>query len=165
MQVAALVLVPTLFAGRRLATARRPRRSVDATAEEISRIHRVAAASAPDVVRVAEAELTHLLHLRACRFEAPPFARAYPRIERSGALPSPDRHYRFRGGGFELPAEGAEVLVVCAGKVLGRFVFDPRSGRGASREERSVAVAIADQVGVALAAPGQPDPELRADST
>ena len=37
-----------------------------------------------DVVMAAEAELTALLNLQSCRFEAPPFTSTFERFERSG---------------------------------------------------------------------------------
>ena len=45
-------------------------------------------------------------------------------------------------------------------RVLARFVLHPTPDRGASLEQRIAAIAIADQVGLALAAP-QPGREIR----
>jgi hypothetical protein len=97
----------------------------------------------------AQTELTALLHLRTCRFEAPPFASPLPQLERSGAIPG---ELRLRQGGFEIPSEGMELPVLGRGHLLGRFVLDPQPLTGVSLEERVVAVAVADQVGAVLAA-------------
>jgi hypothetical protein len=61
--------------------------------------------------------------------------------------------WRYRDGGFELSAEGVELPVYGRGHQLGRFVLEPTAGVGVSLDQRVVAVAIADQVGAALAAP------------
>lgn len=159
LETTVLLLVVGLAVGQLAARERRSRRSAEAASGEIRRIYRVAALAATgdqveDVMLAAEAELTELLRLRSCRFEAPPFLTQYQRLERSGAVPSPDHHFHLRAEGFELPPEGAELPVLGRGHVLGRFVLEPSPGRGASLEERVVAIAIADQVGAALAAPG-----------
>lgn len=158
VETTALLLVVGLIVGNIAARARRSRRTAEAASDEIRRIRRVAALAATgdqveDVMLAAETELTELLRLRFCRFEAPPFDSVLPRLERSGTIPAPDHHYRLRAEGFELPAGGVELPVLGRGQVLGRFVLEPTPGRGVSLEERVVAVAIADQVGAALAAP------------
>jgi hypothetical protein len=134
----------------------RARALAEASTEEVMRIHRVAERAArgeeaTDIIVAAQEELTDLLALQACRFEAQPFVPVLPRLERSGHLDT--RVLHFRGNGFELPAEGVELPVYGRGAQLGRFVLDPRPGVGVSLEQRVVAVALADQVGAALAAP------------
>lgn len=145
------LLVGHLAAGRR--QARRFARN------EIRRIHRMGGFTAqgeetPVVILAAEAELVDLLTLTSCRFEAPPSALAFPRIERTGTIDMGT--YRFRPEGFELPTEGVELPVFGRGSLLGRFVLDPTPGVGISLERRVLAVAIADQVGAALAAGSAP---------
>lgn len=141
---------------------RRWRRVAVARAGELRRIARVAeravhAEDALDVVLAAQDELTALLDLRDCRFEAPPFGSTMERLERTGAVSW--RQYRMVEGKFALPIAGVELPVVGRGRLLGRLVLHPATDRGVSLEERVVAVAIADQVGLALAAP-QPGREL-----
>jgi hypothetical protein len=143
------LLVGHLAAGRR--QARRFARN------EIRRIHRMGGFTAqgeetPVVILAAEAELVDLLGLTACRFEAPPSPLVLPRIERTGTLDVGT--YRFRPEGFELPADGVELPVYGRGTLLGRFVLEATPGVGISLERRVLAVAIADQVGAALAAEG-----------
>ena len=54
--------------------------------------------------------------------------------------------------GLEFPSEGVALLVLNRGHDIGRFVLVPTPGEGASLEQRVVAVALADQVGAAVAA-------------
>ena len=151
-----LLLAVGLTVGHVAAARRRARHSADSSRSEIRRIHRVAELAArgddtADVILAAQAELTALLHLRGCRFEASPFVGSLDRLERSGALAS--GRYRARREGFELPAGGVELAVLGRGHLLGRFVLSPTPGTGVSLEQRVVAVAVADQVGAALASP------------
>ena len=105
---------------------------------------------AGDILEAAERELQDLLDLRQCRFEPAPSRREIPRIERTGAIHS--RHHRFTlSGGLVLPAHGIGLPVWGRGIVQGQFVLVPSPDTGASVEQRLMAVAIADQVGAALA--------------
>lgn len=150
-----LLLAVGLIVGELAAWERRARLSADMSRGDIRRIHRVAdraahGEDATQVILVAQDELTELLGLRACRFEAPPFAAALPRLDRAGSLES--HVWRLADDGFELPA-AVDLPVYGRGQQLGRFVLDSTPGVGVSLERRIVAVAIADQVGAALAAP------------
>jgi hypothetical protein len=136
------------------------------TADEIRRIHRVAALgdhsrhTASEMIMAAQTELSELLELDTCQFEAFPFTRSLPRLERTGVVSVME----FHDGGFALPPEGVELPVLGRGNVLGRFVLVPRPGTTVTLEQRIVAVSIADHVGAALSAP-EPrrpaDPEQR----
>ena len=87
--------------------------------------------------------------------EAPPL----PRI--TVAAPVPRRAIqRFRESGFELPPEGAEVIVQYGGDVLGRLVVVPSHAVGVRILERQVAVAIADLYAASIATHGSPDDDL-----
>lgn len=155
IQVAAFLLV----AGVAVGTVARPQRahaSAKLGRSQIRRIHRLAeqvstGEDPADVILTAEAELTALLDLRACRFEAPPYGTTVlVRLERGAAPPEP-RRPRASGGSDALPPDGAELPVLSRGQPVGRFVLVPCLGRELSLEERVVAVALADQVGAALA--------------
>jgi hypothetical protein len=151
-----LLLVVGLLVGTVAASARRARTTAELSSSELRRIHHLADLGARgqdpvDVIAAAQAELTELLGLRACRFEAPPFPNPLDRLERTGALAT--HEYRSATAGLELPREGAELPVLGRGQVLGRFVLDPTPGVGVTLEQRVVAVALADQVGAVLAAP------------
>jgi hypothetical protein len=153
-----LLLLIGLVVGHIATRGRGARRSADAREGEIKRIHRVAnlaarGEEAADVIMAAQAELMSLLDLDDCRFEAPPFTTALPRLDRSGALTG--HEYHLHEGGFALPTGGAELPVLGRGQMLGRFVLDPKLHVGVSLEQRVVAVALADQVGAVLAAPAR----------
>jgi hypothetical protein len=154
LETAALLLVTGLIVGQLSLVSTRYRHRARAGEAEIERIHKVVdlmarGADPSDVVRAARDELTGLLDLRTCRFEAVPVGLPLPRLERSGSV-SGRAAWRLTSGEFELPAEGAELPVLSQGQQVGRFVLEPSSGRGVSLEARVAAVAIADQVGAAL---------------
>ena len=156
VETTVLLLVVGLLVGHLAAGRRQARRFAR---NEIRRIHRMGGFTAqgeetPVVILAAEAELVDLLNLTSCRFEAPPSALAFPRIERTGTIDLGT--YRFRPEGFELPADGVELPVFGRGSLMGRFVLEPTPGVGISLERRVLAVAIADQVGAALAAASAP---------
>ncbi|HKY75878.1 MAG TPA: DUF4118 domain-containing protein [Acidimicrobiia bacterium] len=156
VETTVLLLVVGLLVGHITARGMRARASAVESSLEIRRIHRVAeraarGAEAAEVLEAAQSELVELLALQACRFEAQPFLTALPRLERGGQLDQ--RVWRYRDGGFELSPEGVELPVYGRGQQLGRFVLEPTAGVGVSLDQRVVAVAIADQVGAALAAP------------
>lgn len=156
VETTVLLLVVGLVVGHITAGSMRAQASAAESSLEIRRIHRVAERAArgqeaADVVEAAQGELVELLTLRACRFEAQPFVTTLPRLERSGLLDQ--RVWRYRNEGFELSPEGVELPVYGRGQQLGRFVLEPTVGVGVSLDRRVVAVAIADQVGAALAAP------------
>lgn len=151
-----LLLIVGLAVGHLAAGSIRAKASATRSNLEIRRIHRVAdraarGEEAAEVIEAAQGELIDLLRLRSCRFEAQPILSGLPRLERTGQLDT--RVWRFRDGGFELPAEGVELPVHGRGQPLGRFVLEPTPGVGVTLEQRVVAVAIADQVGAALAVP------------
>ena len=155
VETTVLLLVVGLVVGHVAARGRRARISAAARLGEVRRIYRVAELAAngdepSDVVMATQAELTDLLRLEECRFEAPPFDTTFDVLERTGVVPS--REHRWYHGGFELPRDGVELRVLGRGHVLGRFVLTPTPDTGVSLEERVVAVALADQVGAVLAA-------------
>jgi hypothetical protein len=151
-----LLLGVGFLVGEVASRGRLARSSAEARTSQIRRIHRVADLAArgddaADVILGAQAELTDLLDLRDCRFEAIPFSPPLPRLERGGVVSWQD--YRVHHGGVALPADGAELPVLGRGRSLGRFVLVPGSRAAVSLEQRVVALAIADQVGAVLAAP------------
>ena len=97
-------------------------------------------------------ELIGLLDLRDCSFEPVPVGRPLPRLERNGAITGVTEH-RFTGEEFTLPPE-IELPVLGRGRQLGRFVLVSDPTAGASLEERTVAVALSDQLGAVLAGEG-----------
>jgi hypothetical protein len=92
--------------------------------------------------------VANTLGLAACRLEPGHPDGARPLVERSGAVDT--RVYRHAPGGMELPVEGADLPVIHHGRTLGHIVLSPTPGRGTSRDERRVAVALSDLLAVAL---------------
>jgi len=156
VETTVLLLAVGLAVGHLASRERRARAIAEASSGEIRRIHRVAESAAKgddpaDVILAAQGELTELLRLRGCRFEAPPFASAPEMLQRSGVIP---RHeYRLHREGLELATDGVALEVLGRGRTVGRFLMEPSPGTGVSLEERVVAVAIADLVGSVLAPP------------
>ncbi|HEV8065223.1 MAG TPA: DUF4118 domain-containing protein [Acidimicrobiales bacterium] len=103
-------------------------------------------AGAATVIDRASLELTQLLHLQECRFETGTGHSQADRIEHNGEITRVDRAI-----GAE-PADGAlELEVENAGLGYGRFILLPTPGWPLSVALRLTAIAIADQVGAALA--------------
>jgi hypothetical protein len=151
-----LLLAVGVAVGHLASRERRARRFARASSGEIKRIHRIAESAAKgddsaDVILAAQCELTELLRLRDCRFEAPPFTSAPETLQRSGGMPT--HEYRLHRQGLELAPDGIALEVLGRGQLVGRFMLEPAAGTGVSLEERVVAVAIADLVGSVLAPP------------
>ena len=149
-----LLLLVGLAAGEIAVAAQRYRDRSGDDQRAIRRLRHVAARAAQgdaveDLILIVGAELTETLQLRDCYFERPPYLAEFERLERSGTVASVV--HRYTHDGFELPAEGVELPVVAGDQTVGRFVLLPTPGVGVSAERRLVAVALADQVGAALA--------------
>jgi K+-sensing histidine kinase KdpD len=106
-----------------------------------------AGADLDEVWPVVRRALIDQLDLAACHFEPAPFATEHTPLDRTGHIDS--RTLRFEHGGFALPVDGATVPVTANGEELGRVVLVPRPGRGTTRAQRRVAIALADQLAVA----------------
>jgi hypothetical protein len=131
-------------------------------ARQVERLHARGAAHMEDVAAVVAAgadldevwpvvrrALIDQLDLAACQFEPAPFTTEHTHLDRAGHIDSPT--LRYEPGGFALPLDGATVPVIANGQEVGRLVLVPRPGRGTTRSQRRVAVALADQLGVAAA--------------
>jgi potassium-transporting ATPase potassium-binding subunit len=68
------------------------------------------------MIMAAQTELSQLLNLRSCQFEAFPFTHLLPRMERTGVVAVME--YRGPDAGFALPAEGALPLALVVAVVL-----------------------------------------------
>jgi len=161
-ETALLLLVIGLFTSAVMAFANRHRASWTRSRDEIGRLHRLAdlVATGTDpyaVMSSVRVELVDLLSLRECRFELPPFAHDFARVERDGGIEA--SHRRWVAGELSLPDEGVEIPVVGRGRTFGRFVLIPDPSAGVSLEARVVAVTLVDQLGAAFAAdPGTTAP-------
>jgi hypothetical protein len=154
---AILLLGVGLAVGELAVRGRRHRAAAKEGSNEIARIHAVAervAGGEPaefGVVVVAN-ELRDLLSLRDCRFDRytrGPDDKPIARIERSGDVVLGELRWGVHSMG--LPGKEVELLVQGQGRTLGRFLLEPTPGMPVSFDRRVVAVALADQVGAALA--------------
>ena len=121
---------------------------------QLRRLHRVAEMAAggehlDDLLLAITAELIETFRLRDCWFERPPYVATFPRMERNGTVIATEHWYA--RGELELPRDGVELCVIGGGVTLGRFVLVPTRGVGVSAERRIIGIALADQLGVAMA--------------
>lgn len=135
----------------RLSGARRDRPDIG----ELRRLHRVASRAAlgdttEDLTLQVCAEMIDLLSLQDCWYETAPFVADLPQLSHDGALDPPV--YRWVRGGFGLPENAASIVIDVRGQLVGRFVLATTAGAPVPIERRLVALALADQLRVALAA-------------
>jgi K+-sensing histidine kinase KdpD len=163
VETALILLAIGLIVGQLVVVVRRGRGAVRRGAHEIAVLHRVSdiAATGSDIdelTRTVEQSVRDLLGLDACWFEPTPYQSLPAHLERGGAVVGAE--LRVADGGFALPRDGVEIPVMGRGKVQGRLVLMPKERRGTSVEERVVALALADQLGAALAAETRPRPAI-----
>jgi hypothetical protein len=158
-----ILLAVGLLVGEVAARGRRSRRERERAADAIARVHRVAARIAESgpldsegrlrtVIDEVIGELIALLRLHDCYIEFAPFQWPLPRLERSGAIEASE--HQFSSGGFMLPEWGLGLPVLQAGTEVARLVLLGDPEVSVTIEERVVAVALADQLGSALAMAG-----------
>jgi Domain of unknown function (DUF4118) len=158
-----IFLAVGVLVGEVAARGRRFRRERERAADAIARVHRVAARIAEGgpldsdgrlraVVDEVVRELGALLQLHDCWIEFAPFQWPLPRLERSGAIETSE--HQWSSGGFMLPEYGLALPVLQAGTEVARLVLMGDPGVSVTLEERVVAVALADQLGSALAMAG-----------
>ncbi len=123
---------------------------------QLHRLHRVAMMAASgvedeqDLVLSVTAELIDTLHLQHCWFESPPFLTGLPHLESDGTISGASLlHTR---GGCELPTGGVDLRVTGGRRTVGRFVLDPAPDTTVSSERLIVAVALAQELGLAFLA-------------
>ena len=156
LETAVLLLVVGLIVGELAVQGRRARAMVDQERQDLASIHGLGALVAngedPDYVLLAtSSELTHLLGLVDCRFEAQPADdRILPVVHRDGTVrwgPTPWDSAR-----WGLPSDGAVIPVWSHGHRRGRFVMTAPIGLPMSPTQLAKAVALVDQAGASLAA-------------
>lgn len=150
-----LLLVVGLIVGELAARGRNHRDAASESRSEVALLHAVTELSAsgqePHLVASAvSAELRDLLFLRDCRFALHLPEEIVARVTPEGDLTIGSETWATQELG--LPTRGVDLPVRGSGWLLGHFLLTPTPGRSVSRQRLMVAVAIADQVGAALAA-------------
>ncbi|MDQ1430010.1 MAG: hypothetical protein QOF40_612 [Actinomycetota bacterium] len=154
LETAVILLAVGLLVGEVASRGRRARQEHEAAAQAILRVHRVADQIAHDtpidvVLASVKAELLDLLSLWDCWLELRPFTWVLPRMDRGGTVEG-DEH-TWLTGGFVLPRDGVELPVVDRGTEVARLVLLGDPEVPVTLEQRVVAVALADQLGIAVA--------------
>ncbi len=157
----ALLLIVGVLVGEIVVRAQRARQVADTREDEVVRLRRtahLAAATGPsDLIPMLEEEIGAVLDLWFCRYQRAPLDHPLPRLSRHGVT---------------LPAEvppitgdpnswAVELPVTAGGRDLGRFVLVPHTPNAAAAftpDARRDAVALADQLGAALATAGPDGP-------
>jgi K+-sensing histidine kinase KdpD len=118
---------------------------VNAAAEAVATGH-----SPPALIHQVCDRLTHLLALRSCRFEYGVAGLGKPvRLQHNGQVTVSNKVQDTERDG--LPAD-TELLVQTGGILQGRFLLQALPVSRPTLEQRLVAIALADQIGAALAA-------------
>jgi Domain of unknown function (DUF4118) len=110
-----------------------------------------AGGAAPRLIDQVSGQLTQLLSLRSCSFQYGVAGLGRPaRLRRDGSVTIGLRHWV--PDAEDLPQHtGLELLVEGGGIFQGRFLMNPAPGARPTLEQRLMAVALAHQVGAALA--------------
>jgi K+-sensing histidine kinase KdpD len=157
-----ILLVVALVVAEIGIRARLNRGDAQTSKSELDRLYRIAeiAARTPDpadVVLAVQAECIGLFGLEDCFYEASASS-VLPRLGRNGAIE--DATLKLHGRDFVLPEEGIELPVRARGSSFGRLVLVAAPNTPASMEQRRVAVALADELGLALASSRHLDQDL-----
>jgi uncharacterized protein DUF4118 len=155
IETTVLLLVIGTAVGQLGVLARRRRNEAAQGRSELASLFRVAQqatrdVSPQDLIAAVKTELAGVLSLASCSYQDGPPPEGAPTLEAGGWIEAGGVH-RYSRGGFALPAEGVSIPVRGRGTVLGHLFCLPARGTAVSLERRKVAVALADQLGVALA--------------
>jgi len=108
-------------------------------------------ASPSALIDQVASQLTRVLSLESCRFQYGAAGLGRPaRMQHDGTVIAAGRPWDVDAEGFP-PGTNTELLVEGGGVFQGRFLLTPGPGARATLEQRLLAVALADQVGAALA--------------
>jgi hypothetical protein len=159
IETTALLLVVGLVTGELVTRFRRSRQVATTSRREVQRMRRVAEVGAGSdtpahLVESVRRELEVLLSVQRVWFERPPFPTVMPQL-RHGRVAVPPGDPTI-GALDPTPSRLVELPVCGGGYVRGRFVLEfaePTTGVALPVEARATAVGLADQLGVALAAP------------
>jgi hypothetical protein len=150
-----LLLIVGLAVGELAARGRRHRDAAWQSRREMALLHSVTelAATGRDaqlVVAAASHEISELLSLRSCRFSTRATDGVTARVTPVGHVMV--GHELWSTEDLGLPTRNIDLPVRSGGWLLGHFLLTPTPGKPVPSDRLLVAVAIADQVGVALAA-------------
>jgi hypothetical protein len=156
LETTLVLLAVGLVVGELVVQARRSRLLAEASQREVHRVRRVAevgagGGAAGRLVDVVRNEVVELLGARGARFERPPFKTALPRIGHGSVTVPPDESVTGLPTG---PRNEIELPVYGHGRAIGRLVLVfpvDMTGVTIPPEDRALAVALVDQLGVALA--------------
>ena len=159
IETTVLLLVVGLVTGELVTRTRRSRAVAHSSRREMQRMRTVAEVGAGSdtpthLIETVRRELETLLPAERIWFERPPFEVALPQL-RHGRVCVPPGDPAI-GALDPTPSRLVELRVAGAGRLRGRFVLEfaePTTGVALPVEARASAVALADQLGVALAAP------------
>jgi len=160
VETTALLLVVGLAVGQMAVIARQRRRDVAESRLGVESLYRVAeqAAQDPDVEHLTEvvrAELTGLLSLARCTFRSGPAPAGVPVLEPSGWMDTGGIH-RYTQTGEQLPRAGLAIPVRTAGGLHAHVMCIPAPDSSVPLGHLRVAVTLADQFALALAATRRP---------
>jgi K+-sensing histidine kinase KdpD len=152
LETAAMLLVIGLAVGQLAISGQRRRSDADRARDELHRMELVAEriAKQPEIlglVEMVEGQILQVLDLESCSFSSdrPPL----PELRPDGTIDSATK--RLADGEFVMPEDGAALLVENGGVTLGWLQLVPGRRVGVSLETRKVAIALAQQLGAALA--------------
>lgn len=154
----ALLLAIGLVVGQVAVMARRRKQTAIDRHSDVERVWRVAELAArgadpDDIISAVRAELLSLLRLSDCTFRTESLP-GVPVMGPQGTVPNTE--LRYQDGGFELPQVGVALSVHMGDRSFGHLVCMPLPNIGISSSQRHVAVVLADQLALALAARSRP---------
>lgn len=155
VETAVLLLAVGLAVGELATRGRSARAAAARGRRDLASLHGLGALvaggeDADYVLLAAESELTHLLGLVECRFEAThDDNKVLPVVSRDGSVKWGPTVWETERWG--LPSDGATIPVWSRGVRLGRFILTPPVAVPYSRDQLAQAVALVDQAGAALA--------------
>jgi hypothetical protein len=158
IETAVLMLIVGVAIGEIVTRGKRDRFAAHVSRSNLERVSRITELAAGGerpgrLIRVARRELMELLDLNDAEFERPPFFDSLPRLSHAGLSIPPSL-----GVGTPLDPKRAsqiELPIWAEGLEVGRFVLtlaDDATGLEFAHESRTSALALADQLGVALLA-------------
>lgn len=155
-----LLLVVGVAVGELAARGRRHRDAAWQGRHDVAVLHTLTelAATGQDprvVAAAAEEELRELLFLRACHFTSHDPTDVTARLTPDGTVRVGDEAWPTDDIG--LPSRSVDLPVRTGGWLVGHFVLTPTPGKPVPHDRLLVAVALADQVGAAMATDDTPE--------